>query len=119
VKKTKPPYKWGLVQWRRKRDSNPRRYDPQQFSRLPQSTTLPFLRRKNTKKLISINRYYELSEFYSKAKALPKKGSAIERRGKTLTLNRHPFVSSRDSLLPAIELQISDTKVFECRNLSS
>ncbi len=29
---------------RRKRDSNPRRCDPQQFSRLPHSTTLPFLR---------------------------------------------------------------------------
>ena len=29
--------------WRRKRDSNPRRCDPQQFSRLPHSTTLPFL----------------------------------------------------------------------------
>ena len=28
---------------RRKRDSNPRRCDPQQFSRLPHSTTLPFL----------------------------------------------------------------------------
>src|SRR5690606_1178672 len=28
---------------RRKRDSNPRRCYPQQFSRLPQSTTLPFL----------------------------------------------------------------------------
>ena len=30
---------------RRKRDSNPRRCDPQQFSRLPHSTTLPFLHR--------------------------------------------------------------------------
>ena len=29
---------------RRKRDSNPRKFDLQQFSRLPQSTTLPFLR---------------------------------------------------------------------------
>src|SRR5690606_35202561 len=35
---------WNLVHsQRRKRDSNPRRCDPQQFSRLPQSTTLPFL----------------------------------------------------------------------------
>ncbi len=32
---------------RRVRDSNPRRCNPQQFSRLPQSTTLPTLRRKN------------------------------------------------------------------------
>ena len=30
---------------RRKRDSNPRRCDPQQFSRLPHSTTLPFLQK--------------------------------------------------------------------------
>ena len=33
-----------LLDWRRERDSNPRRFDPQQFSRLPQSTTLPTLR---------------------------------------------------------------------------
>lgn len=33
---------------RRVRDSNPRRLSPQQFSRLPQSTALPTLRRKNT-----------------------------------------------------------------------
>ena len=32
-----------LLFQRRKRDSNPRRCDPQQFSRLPHSTTLPFL----------------------------------------------------------------------------
>ena len=32
---------------RRARDSNPRRLSPQQFSRLPQSTTLPALRCKN------------------------------------------------------------------------
>ena len=29
--------------WRRERDSNPRRCDPQRFSRPPQSTTLPSL----------------------------------------------------------------------------
>ncbi len=35
---------WKLNKFqRRKRDSNPRRCDPQQFSRLPHSTTLPFL----------------------------------------------------------------------------
>ena len=34
-----------LLYQRRKRDSNPRKFDLQQFSRLPQSTTLPFLRR--------------------------------------------------------------------------
>ena len=35
---------WNLTHsQRRKRDSNPRRYYPQQFSRLPQSTALPFL----------------------------------------------------------------------------
>ncbi len=34
--------------WRRKRDSNPRRCDPQRFSRPPHSTTLPFLRCKST-----------------------------------------------------------------------
>src|SRR4051794_19579014 len=34
--------------WRRVRDSNPRRCYPQQFSRLPQSTALPTLRRKST-----------------------------------------------------------------------
>ena len=33
---------------RRERDSNPRRLSPQQFSRLPQSTTLPSLRGENT-----------------------------------------------------------------------
>ena len=33
---------------RRVRDSNPRSYYTQQFSRLPQSTTLPTLRRKST-----------------------------------------------------------------------
>src|SRR5690606_41725636 len=31
--------------WRRKRDSNPRTCYSQQFSRLPQSTTLPFLQK--------------------------------------------------------------------------
>ena len=38
----------GLFAWRRERDSNPRRFNPQRFSRPPQSTTLPSLRRKNT-----------------------------------------------------------------------
>ena len=33
-----------LFTWRRVRDSNPRRCDPQRFSRPPHSTTLPTLR---------------------------------------------------------------------------
>ena len=33
---------WALL-WRRERDSNPRRCDPQRFSRPPHSTTLPSL----------------------------------------------------------------------------
>ena len=36
-----------FFQARRKRDSNPRTYYSQQFSRLPQSTALPFLRDKS------------------------------------------------------------------------
>jgi hypothetical protein len=44
-KKKKPNFfsEIELCSKRRKRDSNPRRCDPQQFSRLPHSTTLPFL----------------------------------------------------------------------------
>jgi hypothetical protein len=34
--------------WRRERDSNPRTCNSQQFSRLPQSTALPSLRRKSS-----------------------------------------------------------------------
>ncbi len=41
--KTQNPQLLLRVSLRRKRDSNPRRCDPQQFSRLPHSTTLPFL----------------------------------------------------------------------------
>ncbi len=45
----KNPANAGLqIFWRRARDSNPRTYDSQQFSRLPHSTTLPALRRKST-----------------------------------------------------------------------
>ena len=40
----KPELPFRFFSLRRKRDSNPRRCDPQQFSRLPHSTTLPFLR---------------------------------------------------------------------------
>ncbi len=36
------------IPWRRERDSNPRNLAVQRFSRPPQSTTLPSLRRKNT-----------------------------------------------------------------------
>ncbi len=36
--------------WRRERDSNPRTREDQRFSRPPHSTTLPSLRRENTKK---------------------------------------------------------------------
>jgi hypothetical protein len=35
--------------WRRERDSNPRTFDSQRFSRPPQSTTLPSLRCKSSK----------------------------------------------------------------------
>lgn len=40
---------------RRKRDSNPRNLSVQQFSRLPQSTTLPFLRRKSNANFVFPN----------------------------------------------------------------
>jgi hypothetical protein len=46
VPKNKKPAPFGAgFLLRRKRDSNPRRCDPQQFSRLPHSTTLPFLQK--------------------------------------------------------------------------
>jgi hypothetical protein len=42
-KKSPPPMAEGFI-LRRRRDSNPRRCDPQRFSRPPHSTTLPLLR---------------------------------------------------------------------------
>ncbi len=45
-------YQGFLSYLRRVRDSNPRRCYPQRFSRPPQSTALPTLRRKDTKKAI-------------------------------------------------------------------
>jgi hypothetical protein len=42
--KTHEKISWVFILWRRVRDSNPRTCYSQQFSRLPQSTTLPTLR---------------------------------------------------------------------------
>ena len=42
--KTHENFSWVFILWRRVRDSNPRTCYSQQFSRLPQSTTLPTLR---------------------------------------------------------------------------
>ena len=45
--KTHEKISWVFIIWRRVRDSNPRTCYSQQFSRLPQSTTLPALRGKS------------------------------------------------------------------------
>ena len=59
-----------IVFWRRVRDSNPRTCYSQQFSRLPQSTTLPTLRAKdNTIRPLKKNGFSFLSQnFYISAK---------------------------------------------------
>ena len=58
----KPLHKQGFKYIeRRKRDSNPRRYDPQQFLRLPHSTTLPFLQMQmQIYTILGIKKYFNL-----------------------------------------------------------
>ena len=61
--KTKMPLSGHCFFWRRVRDSNPRTCYSQQFSRLPQSTTLPTLRAKdNTIRPLKKNGFSFLSQ---------------------------------------------------------
>ena len=63
---TKKPSKIGRL-LRRERDSNPRRCDPQRFSRPPQSTTLPSLQcRCFHLTCANLRRFFELCKFSGK-----------------------------------------------------